>query len=178
MLKMNKLGKKLFAGTLSCVILLTGATSAFADNATTSSTPVQKTIVIPSVVPSVVPSSDLITSIQPAPSNGNGQFETNGIKSWITKKALQGVASALRAGARNEWVQKIIVDYLDAGSAKVFRNNLSGIADMLDEIVAAGNFAESYVKRILWEGLEEITGEKSVSFQIADAVTAIIFFLL
>ncbi|USB34351.1 hypothetical protein [Paenibacillus sp. YPG26] len=174
MLKMNKLGKKLFAGTLSCVILLTGATSAFADNTTTSSTPVQKTI----VAPSVVPSSDVITSIQAPPSNGNGQFQTNGIKSWITKKALQGVSSALRAGARNEWVQKIITDYLDAGSAKVFKNNLSGIADILDEIVAAGNFAESYVKRILWEGLEEITGEKSVSFQIADAVTSIIFFLL
>lgn len=104
--------------------------------------------------------------------------ESKGVKSWITKKTLEALADGLRAGANNKYVRKVATDYLDSETAPIFLRNLGKIANKLDDIASIGNYAESYVRSQLWKLTKSITGEDSLSYAIADGVTAVLSWVL
>lgn len=107
-------------------------------------------------------------------SNDSSIVEPQGFPRFLAKIAIQGISSALKAGANNYWVRYAITNYFDSATAKVFTNSLSRIASVLDDCIAVEEFATAYIKNQIYTAIYSVSGNYGISIAIADGVVALI----
>jgi hypothetical protein len=104
------------------------------------------------------------------------EIETQGIKGWIVKKAIRGVASAIRYGGS---VLDYILQFLDRGAKNALSKHANKIADKLDRISTipdiTANMAKEYIYNFM---VNDLKMPGRYAMQIADAIKAAINFII
>ena len=105
-----------------------------------------------------------------------GDEVPQGVRSYLTKKAVQLIAAAFRHGGD---VLAYVVKWLDDDAAKAVAKNSGRIADALNDIAKIPGLTTNIVREKLYYFLKEsLSLSGGVSLQIADAVAATIDWLL
>lgn len=104
-------------------------------------------------------------SVPTAPMQGGA--ETRGIKTFITKKALKGVAWMVRETP--EFILEQASDTLDDKARRALLKNNHKIADEIDEVAELADLSHHVVKEKLTYALEPIVGQEN-ALMIADVL--------
>ena len=149
--------KQVIAVVLSVVMMLGLTTSAFAS-----------TSEVPTPIKGNTQDVQIISIEQ------DSEVGTYGLGRWFTVKAVQGISKALKAGANNKYVKKAIAEYFDKETAKVFKENLYDIAEVLDDAVELNNLAEDWIEKEIRKVIYKVTKSDEISHANADGVTSLI----
>ncbi|PFG33911.1 hypothetical protein [Sanguibacter antarcticus] len=104
-----------------------------------------------------------------------GQVEIQGIKSWLVKQALKGVAGGVRGGAST--FIRLGDRFLDAGAKTALRNNSGRIADVIEDVANLPDIATHRVRSEVYKGLKGFLGDGTANV-IANAVEGVMWILL
>ena len=94
-------------------------------------------------------------------------IEPTGFKTKIAKTVLKAFAKGIRAGGK---VVRNLADELGGNAGKWVVKNSDSLADVLDDVIAAGDFAETQVRRGIANGLRAVGASSSVADTIANII--------
>lgn len=94
-------------------------------------------------------------------------IEPRGFKTKIAKTALKAFAKSIRSGGK---VVRNLADELGGNAGKWVVKHSDSLADVLDDVIAAGDFAETQVRRGIANGLRAIGASSSVADTIANII--------
>lgn len=101
--------------------------------------------------------------------------EVQGVKSWIVKQVLRGVAGMIRGGA-SKFID-VGGDFLDAGAKSALRNHSGRIADVIGDVADIPDIATHMVRTEVYKGLKGFLGHGTANV-IANAVEGVMWFAL
>ncbi len=88
--------------------------------------------------------------------SGPGTVEIQGVKSWLVKQALKGMAGGIRGGAST--FIRLADDWLDAAATKALRNNSGRIADVIEDVAEIPDIASHQVRSQVYNGPRDSSG--------------------
>lgn len=107
--------------------------------------------------------------------SGPGTVEIQGVKSWLVKQALKGVAGGIRGGAST--FIRLADNWLDAAATKALRKNSGRIADVIEDVAEIPDIASHQVRSQVYNGLKGFLGHGTANV-IANAVEGVMWILL
>jgi hypothetical protein len=110
-----------------------------------------------------------------APGRTGSGSEVQGVKSWIVKQVLRGVAGMIRGGA-SKFID-VGGDFLDAGAKSALRNHSGRIADVIEDVADIPDIATHMVRSEVYNGLKGFLGHGTANV-IANAVEGVMWFAL
>lgn len=101
------------------------------------------------------------------PTKPNSEIKTAGVKSKVSKTALKLLAKGIRYSSK---AVKKLSDELGGKAGKWVAEHSDDLADVLDDVVAAGDFVEAEVLRGIANGLRAVGAPSSVADTIANVI--------
>ncbi|WP_284251640.1 hypothetical protein [Litorihabitans aurantiacus] len=109
------------------------------------------------------------------PVRAGAEVQPLGVKSWVVKQALRGVAGLVRGGA--DAFVRVADDWLDDGARAALKNNSSEVADVIEDVANLPDLATHQVRSAVYNGLKDSLGHGTANV-IANAVEGALWLVL